>query len=76
MHNLLQELSITGPRYKDRPPDTPFDVIGGYIPNHSAQDANMVIGTFNVDKLADYKANAVTILMLQVKIDVMILTDT
>ena len=64
MKNLLHDLSEYGPRFNNRPAECPFDVVGGYIPGHTAVEANLVVGTFNTDKLTNYKLNAVTILMI------------
>ena len=76
MQQLLQKLSSEGPRFQDRPPNAPFDVVGGHLPGKDEASDIMTVGSFNVAKLTDYKLNAITILMLQAKIDVMVLTDT
>ena len=71
MEKLLEDLRVHGPLFEGAAPGKAFDVVGGFKTADCAHASNLIVGTLNVGGLEDFK-----LLMMQNKIDVLVLTDT
>ena len=76
MAQLRRDLTAVGDNIAYHAPNASHDVRGWYTVDTPEQVATITVASWNINGLDSYKARFITMMMLQDKIDVMIVPDT